>query len=104
MLDYPLLNITGKYVIVERTITAWGESVEITVKLKSSNFFQGYGTVFRKDVDKKARNVKVYQSASLSDNVSFSDSYSYEYGGLLFFPTETAFSDPLGFDFIPGGM
>jgi hypothetical protein len=97
-LNYQDLNIKGDFVIVERTIRSWGKDYEIILKMKSRNFFKQYGTVFKKIVDKKGKDIKVYKSASLSDNINIGEVFNFEFSGLVFYPTVLEFSTHSGLD------
>lgn len=57
-LDYPNLNITGNYVIVERQIVDFYEEFKVTLKLKNRSFYSRYGTIYNKGI-KEINNLSV---------------------------------------------
>lgn len=100
----PAENITGVFIITERSISAWGtDAVWIRVKLKNKNYFSRYGTVLLNVVKNRGGDVKVYKQSNISDNLTLSDSITIDSGDILCYPTSGAFVDPLpGLDFYPG--
>lgn len=95
-LDYPNINVGGSFVITERNITPKGpEEYEISVKLKTRNFFQSYGTVFKKEDKNVGKDIKVYKESILNESADASETYTITNSGIVYFPSPTAFSDQL---------
>lgn len=103
-ISQPSLNISGVYVITERSISSWGhDAVWIRVKLKNKNYFSRYGTVLLTVDKKRGGDVKIYKQASISDDLTLSDGFVVDAGDLVCYPTSGAYADPLpGIDFYPG--
>ena len=96
-------RITGQYVITERSISAFGvDQFWIRVKLRNKNFFSRYGTVLVKPEKQVGKDLKVYKNSIISDAMSVTDEYTVSNLGLVFWPTDGAFVDPLFDTFYPG--
>jgi hypothetical protein len=59
-LHYPELNISGTFVIVERTITDFYDKYRIALKLKNRGYYSRYGTVYNKTT-KEINNLSIRQ-------------------------------------------
>jgi len=101
----PDLNIEGQFVVVERTISAFGPNeFWIKVKLKNKGFFSRYGTTLKTTTKTKGATTKVYKTTVFGDSVSVSDSVQIDHCGLLFWPTDgTLLTDPELSGFYPLG-
>ena len=93
--NYPELNITGQYVIVERTITDYLDYFTINVKLKNKNFFSKYGTVLKKESKKVGKDVKVYKESQLKDIVHATEAITIENAGIIYWTMSNGFFDQL---------
>lgn len=89
------LGIVGNFVIVERAISDFGDTWLIRLKLKNKGFFSRYGTVLKK-VEKVIRPESlVYKQTSIGDTATSTDSFIFDIGNMIYFPTSGALlSDP----------
>jgi len=100
----PDLGIVGKFVIVERMISSFGsDRIWSRLKLNSKNLFSRYGTVLTTSSKKRRSDVKVYKTATINESITFTDSYEFIHAGLVYWPTSSAFSDPMLDGFYPMG-
>lgn len=97
-MNYPSLMITGKFVIVERTITYGYDSPIIRVKLKNKNFYSRYGTIYNqynktiKDLTVGSGSL-VYKTNSAIETLSMIDNFSVENGGIVYYPVGESSTD-----------
>jgi len=83
----PDLHIEGQYVIVERSISSFGPNeFWIQCKLKNKGFFSRYGTSLKTVKKNRAQTTKVYKTALIGDNVSSTDSVTFDHAGLVCYP------------------
>lgn len=100
----PDLGVVGQFVIVERIISSFGsDRIWSRLKLNSKNLFSRYGTVLTTSSKKKRSDVKVYKNSSFGDTILITDSAIFESAGLVYWPTDSAFSDPMIDGFYPTG-
>lgn len=100
-LDLQNINISGDYVVCERSISDFGDKVLINVKLKSKNFYSKYGTVLKRETKQVGKDVKVYKQSAISDTINITESYQFNSAGIIIYPTISDFIDPNGFDLYP---
>lgn len=94
-IDFPALNISGEYVITERTISNFGEKALIKIKAKSKNYYMKYGTVLKKETKQKGVDVKVYKQTSISDKLLLTDGIAFNKQSIALYPSDSAFFDQL---------
>jgi len=86
-INRPDINITGQYVVVERSISGFGPSeFWVQVKLKNKGFFSRYGTSLKTVKKNRAQTTKVYKTALIGDSVSALDSIEFDHAGLVCYP------------------
>jgi hypothetical protein len=72
-------KITGRFVVVERTISSFGpDKFKINVKLKNRNFYARYGLVITSTEKKKRENVTIYKTPLVSELLTIYDHVTAE--------------------------
>jgi hypothetical protein len=98
--DLPEINITGDYIITERSITRLTDTKpRVRLVLKNQNYYTKYGAVFNK-YDKNVRRLSVNSNAVIikteagwNEVLTFDE--SWEQAGLIYYPTVSDFIDPV---------
>ena len=98
--DLPEINITGDYIITERSITRLTDTKpRVRLVLKNQNYYTKYGSVYNK-YDKNVRRLSVNANAviiksesDLTEALTFDE--SWEQAGIVYYPTASDFVDPV---------
>lgn len=91
-LDYPDLDITGKYVIVDRSISYFGDVYNVPFTLKNKNFYNRSGTVLDKN-DKQLNNLSiriddaVFKTSVITDQLTLTDEFTFSQGTVIMYPS-----------------
>lgn len=104
-LDYPDLDISGQFVVVERSLQDYFDKLQITVKLKNKNFYSRYGTILKKNDDQvTSLTVRpddvILKTADTVELFAPEEEYEDFNLGIIFFPS----SGPNIFDPQLGGV
>jgi len=88
-IDRPDLNISGAFVVTERSISAFGvDAVSIQVKLRNKNYFSKYGKSLTTTTKTRGSDIKVYKTMSIGDKITITDDMEFMMLDLAYYPTD----------------